>query len=258
MPTMTNHDQTGSPNTAPADRDWFGGRRWTGIGAIALLIVVLVCALIVVIASHRSGHLDPTIPPAGQSPAPGTTRAPSPGASALPTAVPTVAPAGTVWTLWRTVALPTVVGAGPARISGSAATGYARSPIGALAAVANIFYRYTFAPDTDWRAAADAMLAPGAGKDAWVKFRAASPQGDAPPASGTLTQIAGFQFVSYTPADAVIQLATRDSDGNFQVATAHVTWVASDWKLNPAANGGPSATSQTIDTLSGFIPWSGV
>ena len=41
MAANTNSDESG-PRTPPADQDWFGGRRWTGIAAIGFLIVVAV------------------------------------------------------------------------------------------------------------------------------------------------------------------------------------------------------------------------
>src|SRR5674536_205254 len=99
-----------------------------------------------------------------------------------------------------------------------------------LLAVANESYRYALAADGTWRQAADAMLAPGAGYDAWLRVRSGHPYGPGGATGGqSLAQIAGFQFVSYTPADAVIQVVTRDSSGNLQVGAAHVTWDGRDW-----------------------------
>ena len=250
MATNTNSDESGT-RTPPADQDWFGGRRWTGIAAIGFLIVVAVCVLIVVIGRHGSP---------GPSPAAGRPAAPAASAAPLPTAVPTTAPAGTAWTIHETVALPTLPGAGPAHVDGAIATGYAHSPLGALLAVANESYRYALADDTTWRTATDAMCAPGPGRDAWVQNRAAHPYGAGGATGGkSLAQIAGFQFVSYTASDSVVQLVTRDSSGNLQVGVNHATWDGNDWRLVLLAPYGSAiANLQRVDSLTGFVEWRGV
>jgi hypothetical protein len=253
MPAMTRNEQI--QQTPDADRDWFGGRRWTGIAALALVILVAVCGLLLVevrrghhSASRASGH------------SPGRTFSPSP-ADALPTVVPTAAPAAAVWTLYQTIALPTLPGAGPSHVDGAIASGYADTPLGALVAVVNEGYRYGLAPDSQWRPAAQAMLAPGPGYNAWLKLRAQHPYGQQGAAGGdpaSLTQVVGFQFASYTPSDAVIQVVTRDSDGNLQVGTEHVAWLSGDWKFVLAPDGSQVSNVQTIDSLAGFVQWEGV
>jgi len=259
MPLMTNHEPPRAEPTqpAPADRDWFGGRRWTGIAAVGVLIVVAL-SLVIVFALHHGGGSDRATgagTPSGSS-ATSPSAAPS---SALPTTVPTAAPAGTSWSIYQTVALPSLPGAGPAHVDGAIATGYAHTPLGALLAVANEGFRYRLATDDQWRAAAAAMLAPGAGTDAWLKVRAAHPYG---PGGGvgtdTLLQIAGFQFVSYTPSDAVIQIATGNPTDRYQVVALHVTWLDGDWKFVPASDGGQAANLQQVDSLAGFVEWRGV
>ena len=250
MATNTNSDESGT-RTPPADQDWFGGRRWTGIAAIGFLIVVAVCVLIVVIGRHGSS---------GPSPATGRPAAPAAPAAPLPTAVPTTAPAGTAWTIYETVALPTLPGAGPAHVDGAIATGYAHTPLGALLAAANQSYRYFLADDAGWLQAADAMLARGGGYDAWLAVRSAHPfgPGGTTGGGGSFAQIAGFQFVSYSPTDAVIQIVTRDSHGVLQVGAEHVMWDGSDWRYVPGPDGGQAVNVQRVDSLAGFIPWNGV
>lgn len=261
MPTMTNNEPHRT-DPAPADRDWFGGRRWTGIAAIGFVILVVLCIVLVLAINHghngNSGTSTSTAPSTTSSGAASTSAA-STSAAPLPTTVPTAAPAGVTWSIYQTVALPTLPGAGPTRVNGSIATGYAHTPLGALMAVANEGYRYVLAPDTEWRQAAAAMLAPGAGIDAWLAVRAKNPYGSGG-AAGTenLAQIAGFQFVSYTPSDAVVQIVTRDSKGNLQVGADHVTWDGTDWRYVPGPDGGQAANVQQIDSLAGFIAWKGV
>ena len=171
----------------------------------------------------------------------------------LPTAVPTAPPPGTSWTIYDTVALPSLSGAGPSHIDGAIATGYAQSPLGALMCAGNNF-RYALADNAQWRAAADAMLAPGPGKDFWLRLR--DSQTWTPATPGDLTQTAGFQFVSYTPSNAVIQIVTRDVNGTFQVAPVHVAWSGTDWQIVLPASG--AGTTQVTPSLAGFIPWGAV
>lgn len=257
MRTMTNNEPART-EPAPADRDWFGGRRWTGILAVSVVILVALCIVLVVVVNHGSNRNTAATPSHSTTPPPtGSTRA---STSALPSSVPTIAPAGTRWNIYQTVALPSLPGAGPREIHGAIATGYTQSPLGALIATANESYRFVLAPDNQWRQAADEMLANTAGKTVWLKNRAAHPYGTGGPTSNgdSFAQIAGYQFVSYTPSDAVIQLVTRDSSGTLQVGADHVRWDGTDWRFVPASNGGINANVQTVDSLAGFIEWKGV
>ena len=255
MPIMTNNEPSRT-DPAPADQDWFGGRRWTGIAAIGFLILVVLCVAVVLIINHSNKK---TGPAATGGPAT-TTLGPSNSAGpALPTTVPNAAPAGVTWSIYQTVALPSLPGAGPSKVFGAIATGYAHTPLGALLAVSNEGYRYVLAPDAEWKQAAQSMLAAGAGTDAWAAVRAKNPYGQGG-AAGTenLAQIAGFQFVSYTPTDAVVQIVTRDSKGNLQVGADHVTWNGTDWRYVPGPDGGQAVNVQQVDSLAGFIEWKGV
>ena len=258
---MTNHE-TSRPDTAPADRDWFGGRRWTGIAAVGFVILIALCVVIVVVMNRGGGKKSATGSPTTSAAPVTSTPGPAPASKspvALPTAVPTRAPTGTTWAIYQTLALPTVAGVGPAKVSGSIATGYAHTPYGALLAAANEGIRYGLAPDSEWRKAAAAMLAPGAGTDAWIKLRAKNPYGSGGAAGNdTFMQIAGFQFESYSPADAVIQIVNGNPSDGYQVGAEHVTWDGSDWKLVMASNGSAQANVQQASSLAGFIAWRGV
>ena len=263
MPLMTDHN-VAPTEPAPADRDWFGGRRWTGILSIGVLILVAVC-LIIVFAVNRGSNDNHTGAPTGTAQPTGTgqpTGATSvtATAAALPTTIPTTAPSATTWSLFETVALPTLAGAGPVKIDGPSATGYAHTPLGALLATANESYRFLLASDDTWRAAAEAMLAPSPGKTAWIATRSGisyGPGGASENSSG-FAQIAGFQYVSYSPTDAVIQIVTRDTNNVYQVGTQHVSWSDGDWKYVTASDGSQLSNVQTVDSLAGFIEWRGV
>jgi hypothetical protein len=260
MSTLINTNrEVGEP--APADQDWFGGRRWTGILAAGVLILAALSVIVVFSVHHsnRTGSGPGRQPGAGPS-TPSTGRAPITGGPALATDIPSTAPTGVVWTIFETVALPTRPAAGPARVDGAIATGYAHTPLGALLATANESYRFVLADDEQWRAAADAMLAPTEGKAAWLKTRSAGQYGPggASGAGEQFAQIAAFQFVSYSPSDAVIQIVTRDENGGFQVAAEHVTWIGGDWRYVTSPDGGQTANVAQIPSITGFVEWRGV
>ncbi len=256
------HGPAGRPGPAPADQDWFGGRRWTGIAALAVVLLIVVSAAVVIL-TLRGRHHTATAPATAPAPSAAAPAAASP----LPTTVPAAAPNGTTWQLYQTVAVPTVAGVGPTHIAahGAIATGYAHTPDGALVALVNEGLRYFLAPDAAWRASAAAMIAPGPGLAAWKRLRARNPYGPGGAAAagpdgtgGSFSQIAGFQFVSYTPTDAAIQLLSSDPSGGFHVVTEHVTWRHGDWKLVLASTGGVGANTQPAASTAGFIAWKGV
>jgi len=141
-------------------------------------------------------------------------------------------------------------------LDGDIATGYAHTPVGALIAAANISTRYFLALDSDYRQAAEAMTAPGVGRDAWIALRAKESHPTADPA-GTYAQIAAFNFLSYSPADSVVQLATRAADGSLQAVPEHVVWVNGDWRLVLSPDGGQSTNVQPLPSLAGFVSWGG-
>lgn len=254
MTSLINPAQQGQESAGPDDGDgWFGGRRWTGIAAVAVLVVVGLCVAVVLVTS--SGGRQPATDSSVSAPISPMSDDPVTPPSSLSTAVPTTAPEPTVWAVFDTVALPSVPGQGPRRVDGALATGYAHTPTGALLAAVNESYRVALADDSqDWRAAVQAMLAPGPGRDAFLALRAGQAQ---PPAvSGDYAQIQGYQFLSYTGSDAVLELVTRDVHGALQTGALHVAWLDGDWRLVLPASG--LGTVQTTPSLAGFVAWSGV
>jgi hypothetical protein len=254
---MTQERPTPEPPTA--GRVWFGGRHWTGVAAVGVILLLLVLVVFLLARPHRDGSAGPT-PPAvstpGSSPAPATSAPSSASAPPLDVSTPTAIPAGITWSLYQSVAVPSSPAAGPSRVSGDIATGYAHTPVGALVATANISTRYFLAVDADFREAAEAMVAPGVGRDAWIALRTKQSHPSADPA-GTYAQIAGFNVLSYSSTDSVVQLATRAADGSLQSVAEHVMWLAGDWKLVLSPDGGQSTNAQPLESLAGFVSWGG-
>ncbi|NGO47328.1 hypothetical protein [Streptomyces ureilyticus] len=167
--------------------------------------------------------------------------------------VPTAAPKGVTWTLYRSVALPVSKAAGPAVAGQDIARCYAHTPVGALLASSQISVRYLAAGD--WLKVTRTQTV-GAGRDAYIADRTKAER-TAPPdgEGGTYGQIAGFKFVTYNETTAVIQTVWRFPDGRMQAATTTVLWQDGDWRLEyPAAPAAPTP----VDSLAGYAEWGGV
>lgn len=238
----------------------------------AALAGVLIFALVAVLAHRGSGQgAAAASVRRPQASDPGTAQAP-PSSAAAPTApasaaasdgscdvppgnqaIPTSAPAGVTWQIYDTVALPFSAQAGPTVISGDVARCYAHSPTGALLAVAQVFVRIEIA--SDWQAVLDEQVMPGTGKKVFASER---PSEDVTVAPGEFGQFVAFQFVTYSPAVAAIQLVVQLPDGTLQEAAMTVTWSDGDWRLDLLPDGQPNANVAQLSSLSGFIAWGGI
>ncbi len=168
------------------------------------------------------------------------------GDQQLPRTAPPVS-----WVTVKTLALPVSATAGPQVDTDTVMSGYAHTPIGALIATADNGLR--FAVVDNWRRATLASVADTPGRAAFLQQRAA--YGQVTPTPGQLTQIAGFNIVSYTPGRAVVQLARAAGDGSLTVTTDTVVWRGDDWKLL-LPDSGTTPPAADLPSLQGFIPWS--
>ena len=170
-------------------------------------------------------------------------------------AVPQYTPQGITWQLYQTVALPYSKTAGPMAVDGGVARCYAHDPLGALLAASQIPYRYLISPD--WRHVVALQVMPGKGRGAYMAERSkvANTGGNQP---GDYNQLAGFKFVTYSPAVAVIEIASKNGSGALQAGPVTVDWSDGDWKLQLQANGSSSSQELPITSLVGFATWSGV
>ena len=170
-----------------------------------------------------------------------------------PQAIPVSAPTGVTWQLYDTVALPFSAQAGPTVINGDVARCYAHSPTGALLATVQIAVRYALA--ANWQAVIDKQVMPGTGRNVYAAER---PGADVTIQAGQFGQFAGFQFVTYTSAIAVVQIVVQLPSGDMQTTTMTVQWSGGDWRLQLQPDGSPGPNVQQIPNLTGFIPWAGV
>lgn len=243
---MTEPDQS---EAGEAGSVWARPSTLSALGVLALVLVLVVVVLV------RGGGTDGAVQGGAATGAP-TVPSSTPGATmAGDDRVPTSAPPGVRWELYRTVALPFSAEAGPRVVDGDVAAGYQHSPTGALIASQQIAVRRLLAEN--WRAVTDRSVAAGAGRDAWIAARSKYGELD-PPAPGQLGQVAGFRFVDYSEARAVIQFVSRFGSGRLQVITSTVSWDGQDWRLVLQPDGGESPTAQTVRSLAGFAQWGGV
>ncbi len=246
--------------------DDHGDNPWTRPSvflSIAFLVLALVAGSIVLIRTHPGGAAAATVPsasaavtPAGVTPSPAPSTTPTnpstaPTATALPDqSVPVTAPPAT-WITVATLSLPTSPLYGPkVNTNGTVMTGYEHSPTGALFAAADNRARY--AAVADWRAATLSAVADTPGRAAFLVLRKAD--GVVVPTPGQFTQLAGFTFLSYTPAEAVMQFLNMGSDGSLVVTVNTVVWRDNDWKVLLPPSGDPPPGTQA-QSAAGFIPW---
>lgn len=238
---------------------------WTRPGvliAAAFLVVAVVLGIVVV---TRTGPATPAATPtvattttsaeaatptASTTPSTTASTATSPGAGGGDQELPRTAPPVS-WVTVKTLALPVSATAGPQVNTDTVMSGYAHTPIGALIATADTSARYSIVDD--WRQATLASVADTPGRTAFLQQRAA--YGRVTPTPGQLTQIAGFNVVSYTSDRAVVQLARAAGDGSLTVTTDTAVWRDGDWKLL-LPDSGTTPPAADLQSLQGFIPWS--
>jgi hypothetical protein len=229
------------------------------------LAVVVVIALIVVVvgpgsppssappassAGHAASHA--TAAPGAASPAAGAGADDCdvpvpPGSQAIPDTTPDV-----TWQLYDTVALPYSAQAGPTQVQGDVARCYAHDPLGALLAACQIAIRYVLA--SNWQAVLADQVMAGTGRNVYAAQR---PDMNVSVSPGEYGQYAGFQFVTYTSALAVIQIVVQ-LQGEYQTTTMTVQWYGGDWRLQLQPTGSPGPNVQEIPNLTGFIPFGGI
>lgn len=171
---------------------------------------------------------------------------------------PSGEPPGTVWRDVDGRLLPFSPGVGPAQSRGSVARCYAHTPTGAVFAAVQASWRYR--RSEDWGAMAQYTLAPGPGRDAYIRQRTdgTGPNGTRyrPPADDVGTpQPLGFRVVSYTPERAEIDVISSPlSSGLGDHLVWTVVWSGNDWRLVLGGNGeAPSAAPVTESDP--FVAW---
>lgn len=260
--TITMSAPGGSTDEYDTDQASSPGRRRGLVLAGVFLVVLLAVGLL--LALVPSDDREPVV--GGESASPTTAAAPSQApvaaeACELPAGdqtVPVVPPADTQWELVGRVVAPTAPEVyGPA-VPDPVRSCFARNPTGALYAAVNALATTTL-PDAP-RLLAEDLGAEGPGRDAALSQLPAD--GSVVPADDTAAQVqlAGFQFLSYTEDETVIDLAIRGVSNN-QTGFVHsvftLRWEEGDWRVVHTPEGAPFAGVQTLPSLAGYVPWSG-
>lgn len=251
MPPTTRPDRT---DTGRTDRT---GSVWSSPSFLAALVVVLVliAAAVTAVVNHHGGDnpiTAPTAAPPGTS-STGTGTGTPASPVVLDTAIPTAAPV-TAWADYHGVLIPTSATAGPGRVSGDVASGFAHSPTGALLAATQLPVRRILA--ADWSTVLTRSVVPGPGVAVWRSTRSQLGTEITPPAGGW-TQTAGYRFLAYNPDQAVIQFLNSASTGDFTVTVATVAWAGGDWKLVLQPDGDDTPTTTPVTSPAGFTIWQG-
>lgn len=234
----------------------FSSRVWQASG-LFLAVLVVMGVVVVLTTGDRSSSNDaaPGSGAASSSPSASASAGEDGGCPELAASgsVPRTAPAAE-WQLVRSAAVPVSKKAGPAVVEGDVARCYAHSPTGALFAAAQIGTRYLVADD--WQTVVKEQTY-GDGQLLLLEKRAEfeKSQPSVAPVPGELGQIAGFQYVTYTPDTAVLQVVTRFGSGVLQASTLTLRWHGGDWQLEIPAVSPPQ---RTVDDLAGYVPWGGV
>ena len=237
------------------------GRRGLVVAGVFLVVVLAVGLLLALVPSRDPEPVaggDTTTPPTTSS---APAQSPAAAECVLPPGdqtVPVVPPADAQWELVGRVVAPTAPDVyGPA-VTDPVRSCFARNPTGALYAAVHALATTTL-PDAP-RLLAEDLGAEGPGRDAALSQLPTD--GSTVPASDAAAQVqlAGFQFLSYTDDETVIDLALLGvADG--QTVTAHTAftlrWERDDWRVVHNPDGAPFSPIQAIPGLAGYVPWSG-
>jgi hypothetical protein len=127
-----------------------------------------------------------------------------------------------------------------------------------LIAAAQISTRAGFyAGRSCWEPTITNQFVVSADRDALLaQLKSAEQSGVPAAAPGTLAQIAGFRFTSYTGDTAVVGLVRRSPQGKFALTTLTVVWSDGDWRLvAPPRGEWTMVTNTEVSSLEGSIAW---
>ena len=193
--------------------------------------------------AHQADQPRVSVPATGQVPAVPVSTSTEAPVSPTPTEV--------TWLQVGIGALPFSGTAGPTAIRHGVPSGFTHTRAGSVLAAIQILGRLSWAAQTStsMHAVATASTTPAAEA---VKALTYGP----PTSPSVIPAVAGFQVVTYSPTQAVVNLALR-FNGTLRVVPATMQWTAGDWKLAGAP--GPLADTSwaQVDDLTGYVLFSG-
>ncbi|MEU8132471.1 hypothetical protein [Streptodolium elevatio] len=170
---------------------------------------------------------------------------------------PIAQPRDTEWRITLDVPLPYSPTAGPAVVTDSTARCYARTPTGAVFAAVQASWRYRW--DEDWGEVAQHLLAPGPGRDAFIRQRT---EHTGPNASAAVPGdpedrefAAGFRVLDYTPDRVRVDVVNRALAGSLGTHTIWtLVWIDGDWKLELPPDAAPPPPTPVREE-DAFVAW---
>ncbi|MGW4894390.1 hypothetical protein ACWEQL_19270 [Kitasatospora sp. NPDC004240] len=164
-------------------------------------------------------------------------------------------PAGDVtWVDFKTSKLPVSKLSGPAVVTGEVARCYARTPRGAVLALANASVRTANADDT--KTVVEQLVVGNPDRDLYLAT-VLHGRGAATSAAAPQGQYAGFRVASYNQDMAEVQLAIRFPNGVHRTVVLLAVWSEGDWKFKVTGTGQQTdQVDQTYSLSSTFVPFS--
>ncbi|HWU45762.1 MAG TPA: hypothetical protein VN133_03275 [Humibacter sp.] len=239
----------------PNEPNPFTSRRF--ILAAVIVGVVLLCAVVLVVSSVLGGQAKPTADPSAHptsSPSNSSVSEADRSTCGLPgfrkSGTLTQAP-NSKWELVGTVAAPTdPKGSGPGNVESSGFRScYAHTPTGALYSAANLLA--VVSDRSLLKEVADKLTVPGPGRDALLQ------QSGSSSSTSVRYQIAGFKLDSYSSDQATVDIAVNLSTGELVSFPIALQWDDGDWKVKTTDDGGFTLPPAQLQSLGGYIPWSG-
>ncbi|GIT82076.1 hypothetical protein LLS1_37450 [Leifsonia sp. LS1] len=242
-------------DSQPSESNPFTSRRF--IVAAVVVGVVLLCAVVLIVSSVIGGQAKPNANPSA-APTNTSTQSAVSEADRSACGLPGFEKSGTLtqapntkWALVGTVAAPTdPKGSGPGNVESSGFRScYAHTPTGSLYAAANMLA--VVSDRSLLHEVADKLTVPGPGRDALLK------QSGTPSSTPVRYQIAGFKLDSYSSDQATVDIAVNLSTGELVSFPFALQWVDGDWKVKTTDDGGFTLPPAQLQSLGGYIPWSG-
>ncbi|MEV0036454.1 hypothetical protein [Streptomyces sp. NPDC050804] len=166
------------------------------------------------------------------------------------TSPPRAAPQGVQWRDLVGTKVPTSVSAGPLLASGPLWWCFAHTPMGAVMAAHVI---PTQISGSAWRSVAEHQVVAGPRRDFFVALRSATP--DSPVPGRSAASYAGFSVMSYSAAEATVELLVKGGQGTLFSTEVAVRWDDGDWKVVPQTGGSLFQPLSTSDGSAGFLLW---
>ncbi|WP_043661432.1 hypothetical protein [Nocardia thailandica] len=141
------------------------------------------------------------------------------------------APEGLQWQrIWNGAAVPVSTGDGPARVQDGIASGFARTPQGAVLAGLDAFGRALSAPEGVWQQVVRQRYYIGDPADALVA-RFQRSRANTPDAARYVVVPDGVRVqAGYDPDMAVVEIASRSGSG-YAVSAWPMAWIDGDWRV---------------------------